>query len=56
MFPIPNNLKIVKSVIQIEIIKPFFDEAKSKETIKNKKEKIHIKNAKITKPLFGSVK
>lgn len=56
MFPIPKYLKIAKSVIQIEIIKPFFEEASKSEKVNSNKVKSRTKNIKITKPLSGSVK
>ncbi|MEK7169060.1 MAG: hypothetical protein AAB778_03545 [Patescibacteria group bacterium] len=56
IFPIPKYLKIIKSVIQKEIIKPRLELAKIKEKIKNERVNINMKNIKIFKLLAGSRK
>lgn len=56
IFPIPKYLKITKNVTQIDIINPRFEPAKINEKTKKRNVNKFIKNRKINKEDFGSVK
>ncbi len=56
IFPIPKYLKIAKSDMQIAIIRPLFELAKSIENKKKDKANKFMKNKSINVDEFGSVK